>query len=90
VTLSSEKIRLLRDRIRQFEDRKINGGDLSRDVFYVAREIAAVEEAPLRRALEKYGNKLSVLVERGSTQPGYQEILEVVDELESELVEWGY
>lgn len=88
--LNRDLIGKLRSRIREFEDRKITGADLSREVFFVAREVHDADEAALRRALEIMGNKMAVLVERGTANQTHREILEVVDDIESELVEWGY
>ena len=83
-------VKRLRSRIREFEDRKISGADLSREIYFVAKEVAETGEAPLRRALEGLGNKVAVLVERGLVETVHPEILQVVDEVESELVDWGY
>jgi len=88
--LNKDLIQRLRIRIREFEDRKITGADLSREIFFVAREVADADEAPLRRAMEGLGNKVAGLVEQGLVTSSHPKILEVVDELESELVEWGY
>jgi len=79
-----------RSRIRAYEDRKITGADLSREIFHVAREVNGEEEAILRRSLEGLANRVVVLVERGLVDDVRSEILEVLDEIESELGEWGY
>ena len=84
----TSEIQFLKNRIRDFEDRKISGADLSRDVYFVAREIFDPDEANLRRALEKIGNRIAVLSERGGGH--YAEILTMVDEIQAELVDTGY
>lgn len=85
-----ELIKRLRSRIREFEDRKITGADLSREIYYVAREIADADEAQLRRALEGIGNRIAVLVEQGRSMQVHPKILEAVDQIESELIDFGY
>jgi hypothetical protein len=83
-------IKRLRSRIREFEDKKISGGDLGREIFHVAREVADPSEASLRRSLEAMGNRVTSLSEQSLTEYVHPRILSVVDELESELVLWGY
>lgn len=88
--LEKEVVRKLRSRIREFEDRKISGADLGREIFHVAREVDAIEESGLRRSLEGFGNRVTVLAEQGLTASVHPRILEVVDQVEAELVHWGY
>ena len=80
----------LRIKIREFEDSRISAAALSREIFHVAREVGDPSEAPLRRSLEMLGNRVSSLVEESLTERVHPKILKVVDDLESELVRWGY
>lgn len=88
--LEKEIVKKLRSRIREFEDRKISGADLGREIFHVAREVDGIEESGLRRSLEGFGNRVIVLAEQGLTTQVHPKILEVVDQVESELTHWGY
>lgn len=85
-----ELIHSLRAKIREFEDRKISGAQLSREIFHAAREIPGEEDGQLRRTLEFSGNRVMSLSERSLAQPVHQQILDVVDHIEAELVERGY
>lgn len=87
--LNGNLARRLRARIREFEDRKITGADLSREIYLVAREIESESESVLRRKLEQLGNQVAAVVEQDFVTHS-PKILKVVDQLESELVEWGY
>ena len=88
--LHSGLSKLLRKRIREFEDRKISAADLAREVHFAAREIKDGREAGLRRALERHGNRINALNERGLGSHITREVLEVIDELMNELVDFGY
>ena len=81
---------VLRKRIREFEDRKISPADLAREVQVLAREINDDRESGLRRTLERLGNRINVLAERGLSTNVHRDVLEVVDELVNELVDFGY
>jgi hypothetical protein len=85
-----EEIKTLKSKIRLFEDRKISAADLAREIYHVAREIYDPEEAGLRRALETIGNKIAVIGERGRAQQSHSEVLELVDQIQSELIDQGY
>jgi|GEM_PF-5481481 len=84
------EIKYLKSKIRLFEDRKISAADLSREVYYVAREIFDPDEANLRRTLEVIGNKIAVIGERGRGLQSHSEVLELVDQIQSELIDQGY
>ena len=88
--MTRELSRQLRTRIRDFEDRKITAAELSREIFFAAREVSAPSEANLRQRLEILGNRVSSLVEESLTDHVHPKILKVVDDIESELVRWGY
>jgi hypothetical protein len=88
--MSRDLFQNLRRYIREFEDRKISAAILSREIHYAARELADPSEATLRRSLEQHGNRVLGLVELSITEPVHPRVLKVVDELESELVRWGY
>jgi hypothetical protein len=89
-SLNKNLVQHLRSHIRKFEDRKITAADLSREIYYVAREVNAESEAPLRRSLEFLANRVSVLVEQSRVEQVHDQILNTVDEIESELGDWGY
>lgn len=80
----------LKNRIRDFEDRKISGADLSREVLHVAREIFDPEETNLKRALQILGNKIMSISERGQASGSHAKVLELVDQIQNELNEQGY
>ena len=88
--LNRELPKILRMRIREFEDRKISAADLAREVFFIAREITDDRESGLRRALERHGNRILSLNERSLGAQVHSEVLEVVDEIVNELVHFGY
>lgn len=85
-----EEIKTLKSKIRLFEDRKISAADLAREIYHVAREIYDPGEAGLRRSLEIIGNKIAVIGERGRAQQNHSEVLELVDQIQSELIDQGY
>ena len=80
----------LRARIRAFEDRKISAADVSREVYHFAREVNGEDQGQFRRSLEMLGNRIMVLDERSRTESVREDILTVIEELESELREWGH
>jgi len=82
-------IQRLRRSIRAFEDRKIGGAELSREVYYVAREIDGTDQGQLRRTLEGLGNRVANLAERGVVAQVRPEIMNVADEIIAELVNWS-
>lgn len=86
----SAEVAHLKKRIREFEDKKISAADLSRDVYFVAREMFDPEDGPLRRALEGLGNKIAVIGERGRAQQSHSELLDLVDQIQGELIDHGY
>ncbi len=88
--MDRSSVKQLRKRIRDFEDKKISGGDLGREIYHLAREVADPSEATLRRSLETLGNRVLVLSEQSIVEQVHPKILNVVDDLESELVQWGY
>nr|HMN70227.1 hypothetical protein [Bdellovibrionales bacterium] len=63
--------------------------DLSREIFHIAREIDAEGEPLLRRRLEMFGNQVSAVISQDFAEPTPR-VLKLVDQIESELVEWGY
>jgi hypothetical protein len=85
-----QEIKILKSKIRLFEDRKISAADLAREIYHVAREIHDPDEANLRRALEMIGNKIAVIGERGKAQQNHSEVLELVDQIQNELIDQGY
>lgn len=88
--INRDLIRRLRDIIREYEDRKVSSLDLSKEAFHAARALVDPGEAPLRRSLERFGNRVSALSEGSLTQRNHRQVLKVVDDLEAELVHWGY
>lgn len=88
--LNKNLVQHLRSHIRKFEDRKVTAAVLGREIFYVAREIDASTEAPLRQALEFLGNRVTSLAEQSRVDSVHDQILQAVDEIESELSDWGY
>lgn len=87
--LYKEQINHVRERIREFEDRKITAAQLQRDIIHAAREIADNEEASLRRLVERTGMRVGNLSEPGRSH-AHAEFLKIVDEFEANLVEMGY
>ncbi len=87
--MTNEIARDLRKYIREFEDRKITGAILCREIFHAACEVNGETEAPLRRALEMLGNRIMALAEERKTGPS-PAALKIVDEVESHLIDWGY
>lgn len=47
--LHPEQVNYLKNKLRLFEDKKISGHDLSKEIHYVARELFDPSEATLRR-----------------------------------------
>lgn len=88
--MTPSSIDRLKFSIQEFEDRKITGADLSRRIFNAARDLHEQEDSGLRRSLEGIGNKISVITERGRAQQSYRQVLDLVDEICSALVERGY
>lgn len=78
-----DNVKYLKNKIRLFEDKKISAHALSKEVYYVAREIFDPEESGLRRALETLGNRIAAA-------ETYSTVLDLVDEIQSELIDQGY
>ncbi len=85
-----DQVSYLKNKIRLFEDKKISGFDLSKEVYFVARELFDPAESSLRRSLEVLGNRIAVAAERGSAGATYAQILDLVDQIQSELIDQGY
>ena len=85
-----EQVNYLKNKIRLFEDKKISAQDLSKEVYYVARELFDPAETNLRRNLETIGNRIAVAAERGGLRTSHTQILDLIDQLQSELIDQGY
>jgi hypothetical protein len=85
-----EQVNYLKGKIRLFEDDKISAQDLSKEVYFVARELFDPAETIFRRNLETLGNRIAVAAERDKMRTSRTQIMDLVDQLHSELIEQGY